>query len=109
MKIEEYISLKEAIESLIKRDKDYVFVRHTLDAGEAIKPHCHPKANEFLVVDSGVLDVRLDWENKVLTPNGRVIVIHFPKRKKHSLKTLTPISYFVFRDREDETIYCEET
>lgn len=107
MKIEEYVDLKEAIASLTKENKNYIFVRHTLDVGEAVKLHYHPKANEFLVVDSGVLDVQLGWESKILTPKGRVTVICFSRGRKHSLKTLSPISYFVFRDREDETIYCE--
>ncbi len=108
MKIEEYASFKEAIESLTKEDKNYVFVRHTLDAGEMIRLHYHPKANEFLMADKGVFEVNLDRNSKILIPKGRVIVIRFLKGQKHSLKTLCQISYFILRDREDETIYCDE-
>lgn len=108
MKIEEYTNFKEAIESITKEDKDYVFIRHTLNAGEVVKLHYHPKANEFLVVDNGVFTVELGREHISLRPDGRVIAIHFPKGRKHCLRTLAPTSYFVFRDRKDETIYCEE-
>lgn len=110
MKTKEYPNLKEAIESLTEKDKNYIFIRHTINHGEPIRPHYHPKANEFLIVDNGVFDIWLDRDSKILVPNGKVIVVVFPKGQRHSLKTInsTPVSYFVFRDRKDETIYCEE-
>lgn len=110
MKTEEYNNLKEAIESLTEKDKNYIFVRHAINHGELVKTHYHPKASEFLIVDNGVFDVQLDKDSKILVPNGKVIVVIFFKGQRHSLKTINSdsVSYFVFRDREDETIYCQE-
>ncbi|NQT22795.1 MAG: hypothetical protein HQ579_05065 [Candidatus Omnitrophica bacterium] len=108
MKVNWYSNLKEAIESTTKEDGGYMFVRHSLEAGEEAKLHYHPEANEFLVVDNGVFGVALARKHQTFRPDGRVIVIHFPKKQKHSLRALAPTSYFVFRDKEDETIYCQE-
>src|SRR4030042_4540231 len=98
MRIKKYKNLKEALESLIRKDKEYVFVRHRLKSGEKIKSHYHKKANEFIVIDNGKFRVRLAEKEKLFNLKNQVVTIFFPKKQKHSLSALTPTSYFVFRD-----------
>lgn len=105
MKIKKHKNFKEALEDITKKDKEYVFVRHSLRAGREIKKHFHKKANEFLVIDSGKFKVELGKEGKTFNLKKQAISIIFPKNKKHSLSALSPISYFVIRDKKDISIY----
>ena len=105
MKIKKYKSLKEALEDITKKDKEYVFLKHSFKAGKEIKAHYHKKANEFLVINQGKFKVGLENEEKTFNLKKHVISIIFPKKKKHSLLTLSPISYFVIRDAKDTSIY----
>jgi len=105
MKIKKYKSLKEALKDITEKDKEYVFIRHSLRAGEKIKTHYHNKANEFLIIDQGKFEVELEKEKRTFNLKGQAISIIFPKNKKHSLSTLTSIPYFVIRDKKDNSIY----
>jgi len=107
MEIRNYKNFKEAIEKITKESTDYIFVRHTLNPKDKIKLHYHNKANEFIIIDKGKFKIRLENEEKIFNLKNQVIAIYLPKKQKHALLALTKISYFVFRDIEDITIYCE--
>jgi len=106
MKIRKFKTLKEAIEKSTRESENFIFVRHTLNAKGQISLHYHNKANEFIVIDRGRFKVRLEDEEKIFDLKNQPTVIFFPRKKKHSLLALGTISYFVFRDTKDTTIYC---
>lgn len=105
MEIKEYADLKEAIGSLMTIDKEYVLVKHTLNAGEEIMPHCHEKANEWVIADNGKFVIRVGDEQQRFNANGRAISICLPKKTRHSLAALSEVSYFVLRDEINEIIH----
>jgi quercetin dioxygenase-like cupin family protein len=107
MEVKKYKNLKEAIKEITKESRDYVFVRHTLNLGDEIKLHYHNKANEFIIIENGKFKVRLEDEKKIFNLKNQVIAIHFPKEQKHTILALTSISYFVFRDTEDASIFVK--
>jgi quercetin dioxygenase-like cupin family protein len=102
-------SLEDAIKTLTTMDEDYIFVRHTLQAGEEIPPHYHETANEWIVMSNGAFRVSLGEDVRYidLRNKNRVVVIHFPKKTVHSFTADTYVTYMVFRDCKDETIYLE--
>ena len=105
MEVQTYNSFREAIESLAKEDWEYIFVRHSLEAGDEVKPHYHENANEWVVIDNGSFSVRIGEDTKALNLRDEVSVIHFPRGQIHSFSAESKVSYFVFRDRQDKTIY----
>lgn len=107
MNITEFPNVKVAIEAITKEDKNYIFVRHKLKRGQTIKLHYHNKANEWIVIDVGKFRVMLEAEEKILNVKGQAVAISLPRKQKHALWAISAISYFVFRDKEDTTIYCE--
>ena len=107
MEITEFPNVKAVIEAITKEDKDYIFVRHKLKRGQTIKLHYHNKANEWIVIDAGKFRVMLDAEEKIFDVKGQAIAIYLPQKQKHALWAISEISYFVLRDKEDTTIYCE--
>lgn len=107
MKIKKYKSWKEAIEDITEESESYDFRRHTLKPWGEIKLHYHPKAKEFLVIDNGIFWIEIEREHQVLKSEDQVMVIEIPKEQKHRLLAISSVSYFVLRDQEDETIYCE--
>ena len=107
MKIKKYKNIKAAIEKTTKESANYVFVRHILNPKDKIRLHYHEKANEFIIVDEGKFKIRLGDEEKTFDLKNQAITIYLPKRRRHTLIALSRISYFVFRDIEDTTIYCE--
>ncbi|MFA5355635.1 MAG: hypothetical protein WC302_02835 [Candidatus Paceibacterota bacterium] len=105
MKIKEYKNLAEAIDGTIKRDKDYILLKHSLGKGTEIKTHFHKRANEFIVIDSGKLIIKLGKEEKLFNLKNKAVSILFPKQRVHSLLAISPITYFVIRDKKDISIY----
>lgn len=105
MEIKDYADLKEAIGSLMALDKEYVLVKHTLNAGEEIMSHCHEKANEWVITDNGEFAIRVGDEQQRFNVKGRVTVICLPKKTRHSLAALSEVSYFVLRDEINEIIH----
>lgn len=105
MIVRKYKNLKEAIEDMTKKDKECVFVRHSLKAGKEIKSHYHKKANEFVIADNGNFKIKLEGKEREFNLKNKVIVIKFPKGKIHSLFAVTPVSYFVIRDVQDRSIF----
>ncbi len=101
-------NLKKALESLMFGDDEYVLVRHVVNSGEKIKPHYHPRATEWLIIDQGVFDVKV--ENEWLSGNlmYQTTVFLFPKGKIHAIEAKTKIEYLVLRDKKDKTIYAKE-
>lgn len=107
MKIKKYKNLKSAIESVTKKDKECIFVRHSLKRGDKIGLHYHKKANEFIVVDKGKLKVILEGVERTFSIKDQAITIYLPKNKKHALLALSAISYFVLRDEKDDSIFVK--
>ena len=105
MKERGFIDFKEAIDSFIVKDHDYTFVQHTLEEGEEIKSHYHQKANEWLIIDNGWFTVKIGDKETSFSLHNNVLLIHFPKGKVHSFSARSKVSYFVFRDNEDKSIY----
>lgn len=108
MEIKKYKNIKEAIERITRESKDYIFVRHVLRSGDKIRLHYHKKADEYIIIDNGKFKVRLEDKEKTFALEDEAIGIYLPKQQKHSLLALTKISYFVFRNLKDTTIYCDQ-
>jgi quercetin dioxygenase-like cupin family protein len=108
MNIKNYKNLKEALEAVVKDDRDYILIRHTLKKGDEIKRHYHEKANEWLILDSGCVQVRIGGEEKEVRPKkGDTISLRFRSISKHSLLAKSNLSYFVLRDKKDNSIYVK--
>ncbi len=107
METARFENLKKALESLMIGDDEYVLVRHILKSGEKIRPHYHPKATEWLIIDKGVFDVYIGnkWRSENLTYQATVFL--FPKGEAHTIKAITSIEYFVLRDKKDKTVYAK--
>ncbi len=91
----------------MKPDKTYHIVCHELIAGEEIKLHYHPKAIEWIVIESGkfLLQIGNRKEKIPLAYDETARVIRIDPGKPHFLKALSDLSYFVVRDREDKIVY----
>ena len=111
MEVAVFQNLTEAMKSLMIEDDEYILVMHTLKAGEEIKMHYHPKATEWLIIGAGIFEVTIEKEKKIfdsselLAHNMRVFL--FPRGEKHMLVAITPIKYFVLRNKKDKTIYVK--
>jgi hypothetical protein len=102
-------NLKTALEETVQKDRDYIFIRHTLKNGEGIRLHYHEKANEWVALDSGCVHIRVGKEEKEFCPEkGEIIVIKLPKLSKHSLIAKSNLTYFVLRDQKDKTTYIKK-
>ncbi len=106
--IKNYENLRNALDDVLDEDKDYVLIRHTFPAGEAVGEHFHPNVNEYLLFDSGSFEVTVDFEKKMIDALPGVSVIHFPKGYIHGLRCLSDMSYYVLRDGKDEIIYLDD-
>lgn len=103
----------DSIFNTIPTDKELIIIRHMLAAGEEIKPHHHPRANEWLVVDrsmsgtKGVVSfvVAVGETVQRFDIMDGTFFISLPKKERHSLKAITDIAYLVMRDRKDRTVY----
>ncbi len=105
MKMEKYNTVEGAIRSFTIEDKDYIFVRHILKPEEKIERHYHKEANEWIVISNGKFITKVADEEKRIDIQNEVLAIHFPKGQPHSFLAKTKVSYFVFRDCNDQTIY----
>jgi len=104
-----YRFLREAINQIQKRDKEYVSVRHDLHARKFIPPHFHPSVGEWAVFDSfGRANVVVDFEKKLVNDPVGVLAVHFPKGHIHGLRSLSNISYLVVREGVDDTVYLND-
>ncbi len=107
MEVKHYKNLKEAFETLFKPDKNYIMIKHSLMPGEIVKIHLHKKANEWVVIDNGEFIAFVGNEEQTLDLKNEVVSIMFPQGVKHTIRALVPITYYVIRDCEDESVYVE--
>ena len=105
--VEFYKNKDQALESLMKKDKEYVIVRHDFSANTKIRAHFHPNVDEWLIVNSGEFLASLDFGEQEFNIN-KTTVLHFPKSRIHSLRTLSKVSYTVLRESKDELIYLSD-
>ncbi len=107
--ISRYKCLREAIDGIQKRDREYVSVRHDLRARKGVGAHFHPSVGEWVLFDSfGRAKVAVDFEKKLIDDPLGVLVVHFPKGYIHDLRTLSNISYLVVREGPDETVFLND-
>ena len=107
MEIAIFENFKKALESLTIGEDEYVLVRHLLSPREKVKPHYHPKATEWLIIDKGIFDVKIGNEQRSGNLTNQTTVFLFPKGKIHAIEAKTKIEYFVLRDKKDKTIYVK--
>ena len=98
---------KKAMESLTIQDDEYIIIRHLLKPGKKVRPHYHPKATEWLIIDKGIFDVMVGGEWKSGNMTYQTTVFLFPRRKVHTIEAITEIEYFVLRNKPDKTIYVK--
>ena len=98
----------EVLLALMQMDQEYVIVRHRLDAAESIAEHFHPKANEWVIIERGAIEVTIDGAKRKHHLDGTALAIPFPAGARHALKALSAVEYVVLRDREDEIIYSAQ-
>lgn len=99
IRITEYKNRDEALEKILKMDKDYTIIRHDFPKGEFIEPHKHP-VDEWVIFDYGKCEAALGLESRVIEAKNKTMAIYFPRNIDHSLKCLTDISYWVLRSTE---------
>ncbi len=107
METARFENFNKALESLTIEDDEYVLVRHILKPGEKVKPHYHPKATEWLIINKGIFHVKVDSEQKSGNLLNEAVVVLFPKGKIHTIEAVTKIEYFVLRNKKDRTIYVK--
>lgn len=102
-----YKDLRAALASLMKKDKEYTIVNHTLPKNLVIKDHFHPEVDEWLIIDKGEFVLSIDFDS---SRYGicRTTAFHFHKSTIHSLESLSRISYTVLRDGKDESIFLSD-
>ena len=107
MEIKEYKNLEEAIRNILfmKDDQEHILVRHSLQEGEKIGKHFHPKVDEYLILNDGRIKATLSGESRDIDAKGKTLVIKFPKEHYHGLEALSWIRYLVLRTGDDEIIY----
>lgn len=105
MEIQKFKNIKEAFNNILKKDEEFIVVKHSLFKGQGVKRHYHKKATEWLILDNGSLDVRSDDLRQTVTPNKNVLVIKFMVSSKHSVDAIDDCEYYVIRDFKDETYY----
>lgn len=105
MKYKFFPNLKKALEFL-GEEKKYDYEHHKFKRGELINRHYHPRANEFIIADQGKFTLIIGEEEFNFHVQGKVCVIKITNDVRHSLQVKSRISYFVFRDKRDKTIYC---
>lgn len=98
-------SFLKSILSVLADDEIFLITKHVLKKGEAIEPHCHPKAREWVFIESGMFRVKAGNESKEYHLTGRIVKITFDPKIVHGLEALSDIEYAVIRDQEDETVY----
>jgi len=100
--------MQTAFRQLVKDEKDYTLVRHELDEGEVIEEHFHPSADEWLFFEKGSFEVLLDFEKHTVNADKGASALYLPKSHIHGLRCLSPMSYFVLRNRNDKLISLDE-
>lgn len=107
MEIKHFQTLHEALTGTCKKDAEYILISHSLTQKRIIRRHYHPHANEYIILTHGEFDVTVGKIKKSFRVMEGVTVIKFPKRHGHAFLARSNLSYFVLRDRMDETVYCE--
>lgn len=110
MEIEIYRNLERALEDIITPDQDWTILYHRMNAGEFTQTHLHKLAHEYIIFHYGQFQLTVGDEKKDFDLKGKhPIVIHLPPNLPHALIAVTQLSYFVLRDRRDETFYIPNT
>lgn len=99
-----YENSYDALNNIIGLDKSYIVIRHDFPKNTSVLLHFHPKANETIIVNSGVFVANLDFVQEKFDIK-QTTTLNFPAGHIHSLKTLTDVSYLVLRDVDDKLIY----
>lgn len=105
MEYKKYGSLREVLGDITRKDQDYSLTRHTFKNGEGIKRHYHPRANEWLIIDNGKFEIRVDEVNHSFSIRNKFHAFKFLVAQKHAFRALSDITYYVLRDTEDETVF----
>ena len=96
--VKKWHSTKEALESILNRDREYVILTHEFPKGHLVKKHNHPNVNEWIIADDGEFKFfYLDTWYKV-KPKKKTIVIKVGKGVPHGLEVISKSVYIVVRD-----------
>lgn len=108
MLIEKYLDMESAEKGELRPEKDYIYVRHNLRAGEKIPWHCHPEANEIILIKEGTFLLAVGKERELiwLAKGNKVRAIRLFKGEKHSLVAISRVSYVVYKTAMDRSIPC---
>ena len=104
-----YHNFLDAIMAIQPADAEFIAVWHKLSADEGYRWHHHPKANEWVLIRGGVLQVFTEKNIREydLRGNRDIRVFHFPPGSKHTLRAVTDLKYLVVRDCDDISVYDE--
>jgi len=108
MIVRNYPSFEEAIWSLTKNHQGYLIYKHEFPVGENVDYHYHKKAWEWIIINQGQVIVGLEDKEVSFNLNGKTIAIYLPKGKKHALRPLSAVRYWVLRNRPDRSIYVKK-
>ena len=97
-----YPNLQDALDTLMKRDSNHVFLRHELSKNKGIEKHKHKNYDEWVVFRDGKLEIMLDSRSQIVdsTDLKEYCSVYFQKNKNHSVKTLSKINYYVLRNKK---------
>jgi quercetin dioxygenase-like cupin family protein len=102
LKIDVYPNLEEAFEKSMRKDLDYILIRHSYIKGTNIIPHVHSDADEFVIVSKGHFKIYSeDVIKEFILKENDITVIYYSAGREHGLQVLgDKLDYFVLRSKQ---------
>lgn len=94
-------TFQDALEELMVKDADNIFIRHELDKGEGVEEHRHRNYNEWVIFTRGKLEIMVDSKRQIVdnTDIPECCSVFFPKNKNHAVTSLSKTKYYVLRGK----------
>ncbi|MGV8151302.1 MAG: cupin domain-containing protein [Candidatus Woesearchaeota archaeon] len=103
---ETYDSVIVAENAIKPLNSKYILIQHDFPAGTFVRPHFHPIADEWVIVESGRFVATINFQRQEFEIK-KATSLYFPRHNIHSLTAISDISYTVIRSENDETIYLQ--
>jgi quercetin dioxygenase-like cupin family protein len=106
--IRKHRSLEHALSSLMRDDKEYVIVKHSLRYGEVIDEHYHPRVKEWIIFNHGRFELSVDSARQTIESRTAYRSVEIPARAMHGMKSLSDFSYYVLREDKGKTVWKKD-
>ncbi|MFH1365364.1 MAG: hypothetical protein ABIH28_02160 [archaeon] len=96
-----YPTFQDALEKLMVKDADNIFIRHELNENEGVENHKHKNYNEWVIFNHGKLEIMVNSRSQVVdnTDIPECCSVFFPKNKNHAVTSLSKTKYYVLRGK----------